>query len=139
MKFIAVILLVCISINALGGIDENDVYCYIKSIGIKNPEIVLKQAIYESGHFKSLVCIKKNNIFGFRSVVIYKSFKTWQECVDYYKRWQDKHYTDTTEEYYHFLQRINYSGYKDFSYSKQLQKVKIQASLKCQEDEQQQK
>ncbi|HVX48539.1 MAG TPA: glucosaminidase domain-containing protein, partial [Chitinophagaceae bacterium] len=105
MKFTAVILLVCLSINALGRIDENDVYCYMKSIGIKNPEIVLKQAIYETGHFKSLVCLKKNNLFGFRSVVIYKSFATWQESVDYYKRWQDRHYTDTTEDYYHFLQR----------------------------------
>jgi len=136
MKFIAVILLACISINAFGGINENDVYCYMKSVGIKNPEIVLRQAIYESGHFKSAVCLKKNNIFGFRSMVIYKSFKTWQECVDYYKRWQDRHYTDSTEEYYHFLQRINYSGFKDFNYAKQLQKVRIQASLKCQEDEQ---
>ncbi|HWB27473.1 MAG TPA: glucosaminidase domain-containing protein [Chitinophagaceae bacterium] len=135
MKFAAVILLVCLSIKALGGIDENEVYCYIKSIGIRNPEIVLKQAIYESGHFKSLVCLKKNNLFGFRSVVIYKSFKTWQESIDYYKRWQDKHYTDTTEDYYHFLQRINYSGYKNFNYSSQLKKVRIRASLKCADDE----
>lgn len=135
MKFIAVILLACISINALGGITENEVYCYMKSVGIKSPEIVLRQAIYESGHFKSAVCQKKNNIFGFRSMVIYKSFKTWQECVDYYKRWQDRHYTDSTEDYYHFLQRINYSGYKNFNYALQLKKVRIQASLKCQDDE----
>lgn len=127
--------MVCISINAFAGIDENEVYCYMKSIGIKSPEIVLRQAIYESGHFRSAICKTKNNIFGFRTMVIYKSFKSWQDCVDYYKRWQDRHYTDSTEEYYHFLQRINYSGYKSFSYTKELQKTRIQASLICKEDE----
>ena len=135
MKVLAVILLLFISTKGICRIDENEVYCYIKSIGIKNPEIVLKQAIYESGHFNSNVCRKKNNLFGFRTIVIYKSFQTWQECVDYYKKWQDKHYKDDSEDYYHFLQRINYSGYTDFSYSKQLKKIKIQASLKCADDE----
>ncbi len=135
MKFLAVTLLLFISAKGICGIDENEVYCYIKSVGIKNPEIVLKQAIYESGHFKSVNCKKKNNLFGFRSVIIYKSFKTWQDCVDYYKKWQDKHYKDCSEDYYRFLERINYSGYKNFGYSKQLRKVRIQASLKCAENE----
>jgi uncharacterized FlgJ-related protein len=115
--------------------EENEVYCYIKKAGIKNAEIVLRQAIYESGHFKSQVCRNNNNIFGFRIRIAYKKFGCWQDCVDYYKKWQDKHYTDTTEEYYHFLQRINYSGYKEFGYSKQLQKVKIQASCKCENEQ----
>jgi len=137
MKFITVIALLLMSVKGLCGIDENEVYCYIRKAGIRNPEIVLRQAIYESGHFTSRVCNTKNNIFGFRSTLIYKSFTRWQDCVDYYKKWQDRHYTDSTEEYYHFLQRINYSGYKEFSYSKQLKKVKIQASCKCYEDEQQ--
>lgn len=135
MKFIAVILMLCITMRAFAGIDENEVYCYMKGIGIKNADIVLRQAIFESGHFKSAICKKKNNIFGFRSAVIYKSFKSWQDCVDYYKKWQDKHYKDTTEEYYHFLQRINYSGLKNYNYPKQLQQIKIQAPLKCKEDE----
>ncbi len=136
MKILIIVtLLLFICIKALCGLDENEVYCYIKKAGIKNPEIVLKQAIYESGHFKSANCVKKNNLFGFRSRIIYKSFETWQDCVDYYKRWQDKHYTNDKEDYYHFLQRINYSGYKDFSYSSQVQKVKIQAPLNCAEDE----
>lgn len=134
MKFIAIILLVCISINAFAGIDENEVYCYIKSVGIKNPEVVLRQAIYESGHFKSAICKTKNNIFGFRTMVIYKTFKSWKDCVDYYKRWQDKNYKDSTEEYYHFLQRINYSGYKSFSYVSDLKKTRIQASMACKEE-----
>jgi len=135
MKFTAVLALILISTSGICGIDENEVFCYIKKSGIKNPEIVLRQAIYESGHFKSEVCGKKNNIFGFRSRIIYKKFACWQECVDYYKKWQDRHYVDSTEDYYHFLQRINYSGYKEFSYEKQLKKVKIIASCKCAEDE----
>jgi uncharacterized FlgJ-related protein len=134
MKFIAVLALVLMSAKGICGINEGDVYCYLVKVGVKNPEIVLRQAIYESGHFNSLVCKKKNNIFGFRGRLIYKDFKCWQDCVDYYKKWQDKHYTDDTEDYYHFLQRINYSGYKEFNYEKQLKKVKILASCKCAED-----
>jgi len=134
MKIIALLALLVICVHGRCGIDENEVYCYIKKVGIKNPEVVLRQAIYESGHFNSLVCRKKNNIFGFRTNIIYKSFINWQDCIDYYKRWQDRHYTDSTEEYYHFLKRINYSGYEAFNYEKQLKKIKIQASCKCAED-----
>ncbi len=134
MKFTALLAFILISINGVCGIDENEVFCYIKKSGIKNPEIVLLQAIYESGHFKSNVCKKKNNIFGFRTHIVYKKFSRWQESVDYYKKWQDRHYVDTTEDYYHFLQRINYSGYKQFNYAKQLKKVNIVASCKCAED-----
>ena len=43
---------------------ENKVYCYIKSIGIKHPDIVLKQAIYESGHFNSNIYKTKNTFNG---------------------------------------------------------------------------
>jgi uncharacterized FlgJ-related protein len=136
MKILATTMLLLLGITGACAPNENEVYCYIKKIGIRNPEIVLQQAIYESGHFKSQVCCQRNNLFGFRSTLIYKKYPTWQNCVDYYKKWQDRHYTDTTEEYYHFLQRINYSGYKEFNYAKQLKKVKIQASCKCIEDEQ---
>lgn len=136
MKIVGAIALLFIFINGHCTINENEVYCYIKKIGIKNPEIVLKQAIFESGHFKSPVCRKRNNIFGFRGRGAYKKFDSWKTCVEYYKKWQDKHYNDDTEDYYHFLQRLNYSGFKEFTYEKHLKKVKIQASCKCAEDEQ---
>ncbi len=129
---LAVTLLFCYSLYAL---DENEIYCYIKKIGIKHPEIVLKQAIYESGHFTSKIFKNKNNLFGFRHTMTYMSFDNWQASVDYYKVWQDKYYKNDTEDYYKFLQRKNYSGYKEFNYSAQLKRIKIRASLNCFEDD----
>ena len=110
---------------------ENEVYCYIVSIGIKNPEIVLKQAIYESGHFKSNIFKTKNNLIGFRRTMTYLTYKDWKACVDYYKVWQDKRYKDTNQDYYTFLQNINYSGYDRYKYVKELKRIKIRGSLTC--------
>ena len=110
---------------------ENEVYCYIVSIGIKNPDIVLKQAIYESGHFKSNIFKTKNNLFGFRRTATYITYKNWKACVDYYKEWQDKRYKDASQDYYTFLQKINYSGYSNFDYAKELKRIKIRGDLNC--------
>jgi uncharacterized FlgJ-related protein len=107
------------------------VYCYIVSIGIKNPDIVLKQAIYESGHFKSNIFKTKNNLFGFRRTATYITYKNWKACVDYYKEWQDKRYKDASQDYYTFLQKINYSGYSNFDYAKELKRIKIRGDLNC--------
>ena len=112
-------------------VTENEVYCYIKLIGIKNPEVVLKQAIYESGHFNSQIFKSKNNLFGFRRTKTYITYKDWKACVDYYKVWQDKHFKDTNVDYYSFLQKINYSGHAGFDYEKELKRVKIRATLTC--------
>lgn len=120
-----------ISSSHTNKVSENEVYCYIKILEIKNPEIVLKQAIYESGHFKSNIFKSKNNLFGFRRSKSYMTFDSWQSCVLYYKKWQDKYYKDTTQDYYIFLQKKNYSGYKEFHYSTELKKIKIKASLAC--------
>jgi len=110
---------------------ENEVYCYIVSIGIKNPDIVLKQAIYESGHFKSNIFKTKNNLFGFRRTATYITYKNWKACVDYYKEWQDKRYKDASQDYYTFLQKINYSGHSNFDYAKELKRIKIRGDLNC--------
>ena len=112
-------------------VSENEVYCYIKSIGIKNPDIVLKQAIYESGHFKSNIFKTKNNLFGFRRTATYITYKNWKACVDYYKEWQDKRYKDPSQDYYTFLQKINYSGHSKFDYAKELKQIKIRGDLTC--------
>ena len=39
----------------------------------------------------------------------YMSFINWQASVDYYKKWQDKFYTNHSENYYDFLKRIKYA------------------------------
>jgi uncharacterized FlgJ-related protein len=97
----------------------DSVFNYICESKILHPEIVIKQAILETGWFKSKVMMKKNNIFAFRKKQ-YLSFNSWKDCVDYYKSWQEKHYTNTKENYYTFLVRIKYATPE---YPKHLKKI----------------
>jgi len=78
---------------------------YADSIGIKNPEIVTRQAILETGGFECRNCsLDRNNIFGFRYEGKYLRFPSWRESVDYYLRWQRKYYDG--RDYYDFLECI---------------------------------
>jgi hypothetical protein len=90
-------------------LDVNEVKAYIEAIGIKEPDIVLRQAVYETGEFKYRPLMLKHNLFGFRQHKHYLYYKSWRACIDYYKKWQDKNYTDDTEDYYNFLIRIKYA------------------------------
>ncbi len=130
MRFVLIILFCTVLNTHLSAQSENDIYCYIKQIGIKFPEVVLRQAIYETGHFRSNIYQKKNNLFGFRKKR-YMAFDDWKACVDYYKVWQDKHYTNNETDYYVFLQKKNFSGRKKFRYDIQLQRTHIKATLNC--------
>ena len=91
-----------------------EVYTYIVCAGIKFPDIVLRQAIWETGWFKSKHMIHKNNLFGFRHSKKYMSFTNWNECVDYYKSWQLRQYTREGEDYYAFLIRVKYAQSKKY-------------------------
>ena len=91
-----------------------EVYTYIVCSDIKFPDIVLRQAIWETGWFKSKHLIHKNNLFGFRQTKEYMYFNSWQESVDYYKRWQVRQYTKDGEDYYAFLVRIKYAQSKKY-------------------------
>ena len=113
----SIILVLCFVISIpLYALTENEVYCYIKEMGIKHPQVVLKQAIYESGHFKSNIFKKKKNLFGFRQT-------------------KYKNYTNEDADYYHFLQKKNYSGNRNFRYDTQLKRTRITADLNCLMDE----
>jgi|GEM_PF-1261006 len=136
MKYLIVFVLFCTISIQLFALTENEVFCYIKQVGIKSPEIVLRQAIYESGHFKSNIFKKKNNLFGFRHRH-YVHYKSWKECIDYYKVWQDRYYTNDSIDYYVFLQNKNFTGRKKVRYAHQLKKIKITSSLICLADERQ--
>lgn len=84
-----------------------EVWQEILKDSIKHPEIVMRQAILETGWFKSSACRNNHNLFGFQNGKM--KFKTWQESVAYYKRWQDKYYKNDSEDYYKFLIRIKYA------------------------------
>lgn len=72
----------------------------LKQSNVKWPEVVFAQAVLESGHFKSIVCRKNNNLFGMRFPVKretiakgknmgYATYTSWQHSVQDYKLWQD--------------------------------------------------
>jgi flagellum-specific peptidoglycan hydrolase FlgJ len=88
--------------------------------GIKHPDIVLRQAILETGHFKSYNCTERNNIFGFRTSE-YLVFDSWIDCVKYYKDWQDRKYKGG--DYYQFLKDVGYAS--DTEYENKLKHIKI--------------
>ena len=98
------------------------VYEEIVSLGIKHPDIVLRQAIVETGWFKCHNCsMDRNNLFGWYYKGKYLRFNTWQESIAYYKRWQDRHYKGG--DYYKFLERKRFA--MATGYVRTLKRVKL--------------
>ena len=108
-------------------ITDQVLYDYLLQCKILAPEIVTKQAVLETGHFKSRFLMERNNLFGFRNSRSYIRFKSWKACVDYYKDWQLKYYIDDKEDYYHFLIRMKYAKHP-LAYIKTLKRVRIKIS-----------
>lgn len=123
-KSLIVIVIIFIGIKSTAQVSNKNplidsVFNYICESKILHAEIVIKQAVLETGWFKSKFLMKKNNIFAFRKKE-YLTFKSWKDCVDYYKTWQKKHYTNPQENYYQFLVRIKYAAPE---YPKHLKKI----------------
>lgn len=84
--------------------------------GLKNKDIVYAQAVLETGHFKSKVCLNYNNLFGLydsRNKDYYK-FNHWTESIVAYKEWIQKKY-QPPNNYYAFLEEINYAEGKSYT------------------------
>lgn len=97
-----------------------NLYKEILKDSIKFPEIVLRQAIVETGWLKSVACLKRNNLFGFNNGVT--KYKSWQESVMAYKKWQDKRYKEGPYDI--FLIKIKYAA-DTKKYVLFLKKIKI--------------
>lgn len=73
------------------------------------PEIVLAQAILETGNFKSYGCLARNNLFGLRKRDgNYMSFEHWTFSVAAYKMYIQK-YSHPPNDYYQYLQDLGYA------------------------------
>ena len=97
---------------------DNLRYMIIKA-GIQHPEIVLRQAIIETGNLNCKGCsLDNNNLFGFRVKSGYKKYNNWHSSVYDYAQWQREHYGGG--DYYKFLERIGYA--KDPNYINKLKK-----------------
>lgn len=102
---------------------QENVYKALIHYNIKYPKIVLAQAILETGHFKSNVCKKYNNLFGLYNSRIkdYYRFKHWSQSIIGYKNYIQYRYTNLKESYFNFLNRIGYA--EDPNYIKVVQQI----------------
>lgn len=93
----------------------------LEAYGVKHKEIVCAQAILETGHFTSQVCMEKNNLFGLRrpSDGSYFEFDCWQESVRAYR--DDVQYKYAGGDYYAFLRHIGYA--EDRRYTDKVRRI----------------
>lgn len=99
------------------GIDEALLY-----YDIKHPTIVKAQAILETAHFSSDLCVKNNNLFGLYDSKNkrYYSYNHWWESIIAYKKTIQKRY-ENSKYYYMFLEDIKYA--KDKEYINKLKEI----------------
>ena len=95
---------------------------YMKEVGLVHKDILLSQIHQETGNLKHIKY--ENNLFGFRSEK-YLTFSTWEDCIDYMKVWQDKHWTKYSDnggkDYYAFLIKKKYA--EDAEYTNKLKRI----------------
>ena len=91
-------------------------YNRIKAEGILHADFVMAQCMQETGNLACKnCCLRYNNLFGFYvKGNKCKKFDSEDECIEYYKKWQDKRYEKwrekyPKEDYYHFLKYSKYA------------------------------
>lgn len=99
----------------------DSVYNYLKEIGVKHADIVTKQAILETGHFKSYSCRIRHNLFGLTRNHQLETFDNWKQSCDAYKKWVQYKYKGG--DYYDFLYELGYAT--DPKYIQKLSKIKL--------------
>lgn len=95
--------------------------------GIKYPDVVVSQAILETGHYRSDLCTKGNNLFGLYNsrAKTYFVFEHWTQSV---KAYRDKiQYRYKEGDYYAWLQEIGYA--EDPLYISKIKNVKEKYNL----------
>lgn len=97
-------------------------YDAVKAAGIRHPDFVMAQCMQETGNLSCKnCCLRYHNLFGF-----YKKknkcmkFDSDEECIKYYKKWQDKRYDkwkkkNPKADYYHFLKDAGYATGEKYS------------------------
>lgn len=93
---------------------------------VPHADIVYSQAYLETGNFKSNLNVNSNNIFGLYNGKLkrYMKFDHWVGSVETYIKCFSSKYTDTTENYYDFLERMHYT--KDPEYRKKVETIRRQ-------------
>lgn len=78
------------------------------------PHIVMAQAVLETGHYKSDLCVKHGNLFGIYDSRLkqYKHYDHWFESVKDYRDLVQSKYEGG--DYFEFLERIGYAADPDY-------------------------
>jgi hypothetical protein len=91
-------------------------YDAIKAAGIRHPEFVMAQCIQETGWLSCKnCCLRYHNLFGFYiKGNKCKKFDSNEECIEYYRKWQEKRYDKWKKkypngDYYAFLKYSKYA------------------------------
>jgi hypothetical protein len=91
-------------------------YDAIKAAGIQHPDFVMAQCMQETGNLAcKKCCLRYHNLFGFYiKGNKCKKFDSDEECIEYYKKWQDKRYPKWRAKhpkgtYYDFLKHAGYA------------------------------
>ena len=113
MNKLLIFVLIFLPFNTLLCQTKQEVRSYIIECDIQHPDIVYAQYGLESGWGKSYAARHRNNLFGF--INGQKYFNSWQECVEFYKKWQDKHYKGG--DYYEFLKQAKYASSPTYAIS----------------------
>lgn len=84
-----------------------ELYDTLVARGFRDPLAIWRVSMWETGYLKSNICRTKNNLFGIKAGKDYKTFNTWQECVDAMKSLEDRKYKEYSSvkngDYYDFL------------------------------------
>jgi flagellum-specific peptidoglycan hydrolase FlgJ len=77
---------------------------------VQHADIVVSQAILETGHFRSKLCLEYNNLFGLYNSYKHEFFKFnhWTESVKAYKDKIQNRYNDEPD-YYKWLDDLGYA------------------------------
>jgi hypothetical protein len=91
-------------------------YDAIQAAGILHPDFVMAQCMQETGNLAcKKCCLRYHNLFGFYiKGNKCKKFESDEECITYYKKWQDKRYPKWQTKhpkgtYYDFLKHAGYA------------------------------
>lgn len=90
-------------------LSKENLYSELIAQEIDYPEIVLAQALLETGNFKSYSCKVRNNLFGLkRKDGSYMTFDHWTNSVHAYKKYIQK-YKEVPNDYYKYLNDLGYA------------------------------
>jgi Mannosyl-glycoprotein endo-beta-N-acetylglucosaminidase len=96
---------------------------YAKEIGVKHPYKTVAQYVLETGWFESKVCKNRNNLGGYKNASGYLKFDTWQACVRYTLNFQDRKGLDSTDNWYAWVESINYHECDPKEYNKLIRSI----------------